>query len=761
MDFNFGISLNGSFKTVLRHLQKELCDNMIGRGAELQLQNEYKFKMNLAASEVEIQLQNEYKYNMNPAASVVQLLLYLQFHAGDTTADAGVIGYCQCRWNVPTEPATDDDWKKLWIPMFRRSSKEEPLPSKLLNRKITCGAGIQHLRMYPPGNDTAYVFLLHDWRGRMLWIPYNDHKAAVQRVLQYQHQIHLLGNHPGHPSYAEVEMAYEVSGGTISQVPCSIEKFNIQTPNFNQKIYQDALRASQPLPQDSTTQTTQTGEYVNDNAGQSTRTHQSQGVGSHVLHHENNHHLPHNRNIGPHTSDGRGRQEARVDTQQSQTAFRDGDRRSIPTGARRNNPGDMGAPPDRVGVPPPGRQAPQHPAGDPRHVNFQQTSSCYPENSLRTPQLSQGSTWDTDEGTYETAGSSSHAHLDTRGPDLHEDREPVVHDAMNHNLRRHLRTNPSGGSAKAMYDYPYLTSDGPMAPESEARSTDQSLHPLLNQAANLRESQVFHPRLVEVIGDNSRHTSTSVSQQSWNSIPTSTQWKEADKNQLLQLLHTLKQKQQKEEAGRRQSSHSVAPTHQQPASGHSLTQFQGANNQGGSSFSFNFSTEQLNNAVGTLQSQLERLNIRREPLPMDDILAQQTELKEQIEIQMAGINKVTCQIKALTSDSSDADEVENWSLDVIIASTSPDLLSTNLHERVAMMNTINNRLEKKLTKQANKLKKIKDQQRSNASQQGTNQLGPNLQEPRRSPRMLNVDSMPDLSALPFAERRRLQTDMQY
>ena len=130
---------------------------------------------------------------------------------------------------------------------------------------------------------------------------------------------------------------------------------------------------------------------------------------------------------------------------------------------------------------------------------------------------------------------------------------------------------------------------------------------------------------------------------------------------------------------------------------------------------------------------------------------------------MAGINKVTCQIKALTSDEDETDDhVENWSLDVIIASTSPDLLSTNLHERVAMMNTINKRLEKKLIKQADKLKKIKDQQRSNTQQQQmTNQLGPNLHEPRRSPRMLNMDSMPDLSALPLAERRRLQTDMQY
>ena len=43
MNFEFGISLKGSFKTVLKHLQKELCDNMSGKGADLQLQTEYKF----------------------------------------------------------------------------------------------------------------------------------------------------------------------------------------------------------------------------------------------------------------------------------------------------------------------------------------------------------------------------------------------------------------------------------------------------------------------------------------------------------------------------------------------------------------------------------------------------------------------------------------------------------------------------------------------------------------------------------------------
>jgi len=158
---------------------------------------------------------------------------------------------------------------------------------------------------------------------------------------------------------------------------------------------------------------------------------------------------------------------------------------------------------------------------------------------------------------------------------------------------------------------------------------------------------------------------------------------------------------------------------------------------------------------------LERLDIRREPLPLDLILAQQQELKEQIETQMSGLNKVNCQIRALTSDSSDVDEVENWNLDVIIASTSPDLLSPNMQERLAMMDKINNRLKKKLTKQAVKLQTIKTQQRSLALQQVPSQIGQNLQEPRRSPRMSGVDSVPDLTGLSLGERRRLQSDVRY
>ena len=174
MDFIFGINLKGSLKTVLRHLQKELCDIMAGKGTELQLQDDYKFQS------PRINPETVSNAGHNPAGSeVVQLLMYLQFSGGDNSADAGVIGYSQCRWDVPTKPATNEDWRRIWIPMFRRSSKEEPIPSKLLNRKVTCGSGIQHLRMYPSGIDTAYVFLLHDWEGKMLWIPLNDRTESA------------------------------------------------------------------------------------------------------------------------------------------------------------------------------------------------------------------------------------------------------------------------------------------------------------------------------------------------------------------------------------------------------------------------------------------------------------------------------------------------------------------------------------------------------------------------------------------------------
>ena len=785
MVFEFGISLKGSLKTMLQHLRKELNDNMSGRGNELQLETEYKFR------NTELHQDIAKNSGHNPAGSeTVQLLLYLQFQTDNDTTDAGILGYSQCKWNVPTKkPATDDVWKSIWIPLFRRSSLEETLPSKILNKRFTCGVGIQHLRMFIRGEDTAYVFLLHDWQKRMLWIPQDDRDKAVQRVIQYQHQIHLLGSHPGYPSHSSVNQAYEVTNDTINPYPRHIEEFNIHTDTFNQTLYENALQASQTaLPNHAATQTDPSRRTMmnreqgdqNRERDSSTRTRHSQGVGPQILNQENNHDQPPYRNVGPQTSHSRNQHEARIHNQQSQTIFRDIDTCSHPTGAHRNDPNNREAPPARVDVPLQDRQTVQNPERDPRHVNFQQSSSLYPEtslrteNSLRTPTLSPGSTFDSDGGTYETAGSISHGRLNTRGPDLHEGREPVLHSAMTHDLTRPLQTNPSRNSTDAMYDYPYFTSDNQMASDSGERNTDQSQHTLLEQAANLRDSRIFHPRLVEVIGDDRRQPSTSASPQSWNSLPGSPRWKEADKNQLLQLLHDLKKKQEEQEAGREQSSHRVAPAHPSnvhpitqyqsadyQAGAHPLTEFQGNEHQGGSSFVFNFSTEQLNNAVATLQSQLEKLDIRREPLPLDLILAQQQELKEQIEIQMSGLNKVNCQIKALTSDSSDVDEVENWNLDVIIASTSPDLLSPNMQERLAMMDKINNRLKKKLTKQAVKLQTIKAQQRSLALQQVPSQIGQNLQEPRRSPRMSGVDSVPDLTGLSLGERRRLQSDVRY
>ena len=161
---------------------------------------------------------------------------------------------------------------------------------------------------------------------------------------------------------------------------------------------------------------------------------------------------------------------------------------------------------------------------------------------MRAPQFSTGSTWDEDEEAYLSAGPSSHANHDTREPDLHDTREHDLHDTGEHDLRRQLRSNPPSGSRERMYDYPYVTS-GPTNSGSGARNTDQIVHPLLNPNLNLRDSQVFRPRIVEVLGDNSRDNSTSISQRSWNTPPTSNQWKEADKNKLLHLLQALKQRQ--------------------------------------------------------------------------------------------------------------------------------------------------------------------------------------------------------------------------
>ena len=781
MTFHFGISLQGSLRTMLQHLRKELNDNMSGRGQELQLKTEYKF--------LDTELSKDVAKNSghNPANSdTIQLILYMQFHTKDTL-DAGILGYSLCNWNIPTKkPNTDDIWKSIWIPLFQRSSLQDTLPSKLLNKRFTCGVGVQHLRMFPDNEDTAYVFLLKDWQEKMLWIPQTDRDEAVQRVIQYQHQIHLLGSHPGCPPYSEVNRAYEIHDNKIKQHPCNITQFNIHTDTFNYTLYANALKASQP-PNNAATQTIppERNESNRDQGNQnrerasSTRARQDQGVGPQIFSQENNHNQPPYRNDGPHTSHNRNQREARTHSQQSQTMFRNMDTSSHPTGAYRNDINNREVPPAMMNVPLQDRQTVQDHERDHRHVNFQTYSSLYPEpssgteNSLRTPTLSPGSTFASDGGTYETAGSIAHGQLNTRGPDVNQRREPVLHSDITHDLTRPTQTNPSTNSRDPLYDYPHFTSGSQRISDLGERNTDHSQHTLLEQAANLRDSRIFHPRLVEVIGDERRQTSPSASPQSWNSLPGSPRWKEADKIQLLQLLYDLQKRQEEQQgAEREQSGHRVAPAH--PSSVHPMTQYQSSNqagahtltgfqndeHQGGSGFVLNFSSEQLDNAVTTLQSQLEKLNVRREPLPLDLILTQQNELKEQIEIQMAGLNKVNCQIRALTSDSSDVDEVENWNLETIIASTSPDLLSPNMQERLTMMNKINDKLDRKLKKQAAKLQAIKTQQRSLALQQVPNQGQP-LQEPRRSPRMSGVHSVPDLTGLSVGERRRLQSDVRY
>ena len=81
------------------------------------------------------------------------------------------------------------------------------------------------------------------------------------------------------------------------------------------------------------------------------------------------------------------------------------------------------------------------------------------------------------------------------------------------------------------------------------------------------------------------------------------------------------------------------------------------------------------------------------------------------------------------------------------------------------MDGINNRLKKRLQKQAEKLRQIHHQQGTNKQvqqQPGANQQGSHLQGiTRRSPRQLNLTPEQDLSGLPPVERKRLQTTIHY
>ena len=134
-------------------------------------------------------------------------------------------------------------------------------------------------------------------------------------------------------------------------------------------------------------------------------------------------------------------------------------------------------------------------------------------------------------------------------------------------------------------------------------------------------------------------------------------------------------------------------------------------------------------------------------------MAEQRELQTCINVQMVGINRVNTQLQAVSSPGTSGhytpgsdEHPENWSLDVMIASTNPAAISTDMGERLKIMQNIQNRLKGILAKKAQEYKDI---------QQESEHLV------RRSPRGLGQTSEQDLSQLPPAEQRRLHSSVRY
>ena len=97
----------------------------------------------------------------------------------------------------------------------------------------------------------------------------------------------------------------------------------------------------------------------------------------------------------------------------------------------------------------------------------------------------------------------------------------------------------------------------------------------------------------------------------------------------------------------------------------------------------------LNQMIDNLTNHLNTFEFRATPPPIQSLMAEQRELQTCINIQMAGINWVTTQLQAASSPENSSlytpgsdEHPENWSLDVMMASTNPAALSTDMGERL-------------------------------------------------------------------------------
>ena len=154
----FIIAMKGSLLTVVKMLQQDLQQTMVGKGENIPISPHYTFN----PTQVSIDQVTSYGHQI-VAPSSKQMLFYMNMMNREETSITGLQGFCQLRWDQPTASPLNEDWRSIFIPLFTRSAPDVVLPSKVTNRKSTAGVSIQHLRMKPPSSPSLYSYIQHDW----------------------------------------------------------------------------------------------------------------------------------------------------------------------------------------------------------------------------------------------------------------------------------------------------------------------------------------------------------------------------------------------------------------------------------------------------------------------------------------------------------------------------------------------------------------------------------------------------------------------
>ena len=153
-------------------------------------------------------------------------------------------------------------------------------------------------------------------------------------------------------------------------------------------------------------------------------------------------------------------------------------------------------------------------------------------------------------------------------------------------------------------------------------------------------------------------------------------------------------------------------------------------------------------------SDMDRLNLHTKTMTQDQMLSEQENRREAINVQMSGIPKLNDRLNFLgethsiywNSSPKGLDDLEQFHMINIVASTSPMMLHQGYATRLEMMSRIQERLDKVL--------RDKSEQVTMAQRRASVERA--LETSRISLRQLGEPANQDLSGLPQAEFRRLQ-----